>query len=81
MAGIIQVIPGFFKKISSFRRAFPGACFRVDKIIGSAHPYAITLYWDSKGKKLYYGALVISIPQSNKVLLIGPMYLVFCFCF
>ncbi len=53
-AGIIQFI------LVSPRPA--GACFRVDKIIGSAHPYAITLYWDTKGKKLYYGALVISIP-------------------
>eukprot|EP00434_Breviolum_minutum_P021113 symbB.v1.2.018628.t1/scaffold1494.1/size117378/12 len=42
-------------RISRIFNGKPGACFRVDKIIGSAHPYAITLYWDSKGKKLYYG--------------------------
>lgn len=42
-------------RISRIFNGKPGACFRVDKIIGSAHPYAITLYWDTKGKKLYYG--------------------------
>lgn len=42
-------------QITRIYQGKPGACFSVKKISGSAHVYAITLYFDETARRLYYG--------------------------